>query len=208
MIPGGNEGLAIVARTTASAAGGGFAAVLGGGKFMNGARTAAYGSMFGQLTKIALNEGIKKAFSVAVDVAKKIWTLPNTAIGITLGLAGYPIGQFLNYVGLMSNPPTIKFTDGNLEFTNSIFTFGLGAITLGNAVNYAPGMNLLWHRPHEFQHVPQGEWTGPLYLPLNLIGQAASVLTYPIWQGNTVVHGPANFMEIGPQATPPRPWPW
>jgi len=71
----------------------------------------------------------------------------------------------------------------------------------GFGPDYGLGNNITLAQ-HEVQHTYQGQVTGPLYIPLNLIGGVASSIVDKKW------NGPLNFMETGPQSTPPRATPW
>lgn len=109
-----------------------------------------------------------------------------------------------------------------IQFTNHPLQrlFGGGAITLGNTIAFGglPGDAAPTSVPfvsvpigsHELQHTFQGQVLGPLYLPANIIGGVAGTLGTPFTgpgPGGSPWHGPLNFMERGPLAVPPRPWP-
>jgi hypothetical protein len=126
------------------------------------------------------------------DIIGKIWNIPNDLIGLGVALAGG--GQF---AGFDNN--AIQFVNNSLVST---------AITIGNVINYGADYppsayggddNLIG--PHEMQHTWQSQILGPLYLPLNLIGGIGGSVFNGAW------HGPANFMEAGPQQHPPVPFP-
>jgi len=127
-------------------------------------------------------------WSTTLSVLGKVWNAPNTAIGLTWGFLGVP---FSAKVGCGNNA---------IQFSNHPF-MPFGAITLGNAIIYPSdlGPDLAGH--HERAHTIQGELIGPLYLPLNIIGIGISIIA------DGVYNGPLNFMEIGPNCDPPRPWP-
>ena len=128
------------------------------------------------------------------SILGKLWNLPNSAIGLTWGLVGVPFGA------------KISLGHNAIQFENHPFMLD-GAITLGNVVCYDKDLGPNEPLPegpvglHEEQHTYQGELSGPLYLPLNIIGGVSGLLTGGSW------HAPANFMESGPQSKPPRPWP-
>lgn len=155
-----------------------------------------------------------------------LWNLPNTAMGLVLGGTGHLVSETVQGVGELMGydlpEPELQFKDGNLEFQNNIFMFD-GAMTLGNVIMYGKGEKgddnglsgtgwgglgpddiQLGHtvRSHEQQHVQQGQILGPLYLP-------AILATYGYgYARDREVHGPHSYMEVGPMANPPRPWPW
>lgn len=138
--------------------------------------------------------------SGARDLIGKVWNLPNTVIGVTVGLVGFSVGR------IMGTDPEISIGNNGIQFTNNPLAFA-GAITLGNAIVYGPGFGPDFQLPngtvgdHERQHTYQGQILGPLYLPSNILGISAGLLF------NGDAHGPANWNEVGPQANPPRPWP-
>ena len=70
------------------------------------------------------------------DLAGKVWNLPNTAIGLGYGLAGYAAGQ-LNRLrpGDQPNDPRIQFGNNAVEFVNNPLGGGR-AVTLGNSITY------------------------------------------------------------------------
>jgi hypothetical protein len=95
--------------------------------------------------------------------------------------------------------------------------FMVSAITLGNTISYdglatapgySPGLEAATGGlriyngmvgTHEYQHTIQGQQLGPLYLPSNVLGMAASTL------GGGGTHGRLNWNR-GPQSLPPRVW--
>ena len=138
--------------------------------------------------------------------AGKVWNVPNTAVGVTVGIVGLGISQLPGLPG-----GSVRFRHNAIEFENNPLMFA-GAITLGNTINYkgceskktfGPFAELdngyVWQ--HEMQHTFQGELLGPLYLPANILGAAGGYLS----EGD--YHGIGNFMETGPSAWPPRMWP-
>ena len=96
----------------------------------------------------------------------KIWTLPNTAIGLAIGLLALPFGA---RPGLGNNA---------IEFRR--FPIGpTGALTLGNVTLYRnarPDVPDFWYGAfqdtgrHERAHTRQAETLGPFYLPAYLLG--------------------------------------
>ena len=126
-----------------------------------------------------------------LDAIGKTWNLPNTLIGLALGLLGHAFGGRLSW------------TQGAFEFTGSplIDRFTpCGAITLGNVILY--GSRAYGLAAHERVHLLQGQLTGPAYLPLNALGMTLSLLSYPIVRLRRPrcgpFHGRLNFMEGWP----------
>jgi len=120
-------------------------------------------------------------------------------IGLAYGLANWALGADVNLVR------------GNLEFSNSPLQERFGgpgsAITFGHFIIYASNPETVIDngytlRAHEQQHTVQSTVLGPLYLPMAGASLAAGQYV------NGDPHGPASFMESGPQSSPPRPWPW
>jgi RHS repeat-associated protein len=143
------------------------------------------------------------------DILGKIWNLPNSIIGAVIGGAGYALGNAAYSIGLLDKRPTWSMGNNALQFENNPLMF-FGALTTGNVINYGGGTTPGNTGAHEATHTYQGHVLGPLYLPLNILGQVASVVTYPVpsLRGPSPVHGKANFMEIGPLSNPSRIWPW
>jgi DNA replication protein DnaC len=94
---------------------------------------------------------------------------------------------------------------------------GLALIHQGHRVAYREVHTLLEELAdatldgtRKLQHTLQGQVLGPLYLPANIIGGVTATLGTPFTgpgPGGSPWHGPLNFMERGPMAMPPRPWP-
>ncbi|HUO82673.1 MAG TPA: hypothetical protein VM616_07440 [Gammaproteobacteria bacterium] len=107
---------------------------------------------------------MRRAFRDIVDLAGKVWTLPNTAAGIVVGLAGLLLGT------------RISFGNNAIQFER--FPVGTGALTLGNVVIYgrgtAPGdirrlygsTQRLSLAAHERAHTYQYQALGPFFLPV------------------------------------------
>jgi RHS repeat-associated protein len=184
---------------------GGEAAKLAGGKFEDGFSTAAI-----QYLATAANspQQDRAASSATLGLAGKIWSLPNTVIGLGVGTLGEVVGWIGYVFGWVSVAPGVTFGPNAIVFTNNPLMFR-GAITFGNVEIYGalePGdddpMNPV-HTvlAHETQHTYQAQELGPLYLPLAGISLLSGIL---LDAGNS--HGPAAFMETGPQQDVPRPW--
>lgn len=138
-------------------------------------------------------------------------TIGNLILGVTFGIVGHVIGMPLYWMGILEHKPSINFGNNAIQFHNNPLSF-LGAITLGNAINYGPKTPVEDYGRHELPHTIQAEWLGPLYLPLNVIGQTLSLLSFPFFESlrhpMSPAHGVLNFMESGPLSDPPKPWPW
>ena len=102
---------------------GGTVSELGGGKFANG----AMGSAFEYLFNDALY-GFKTGS--LLDIAGKIWALPNTIVGLIYGGVGYISGL------IMGTNPSITFGHNAIEFVDNPFVMKNAAITLGNTISY------------------------------------------------------------------------
>lgn len=128
---------------------------------------------------------------VALDGVGKAWNLPNTAIGLVAGGLSLPFG---GRVVLGHN--AIEFLDCALmnRFTPR------GAITLGNVILY--GRHAHGLAAHERIHTLQGQFAGPLYLPLHALGMTLSCLSWPFPKLRRPrcgpFHGRLNFMEGWP----------
>jgi len=199
--------------------------LLGGvGDVLSGLGNTALGlGTFGQSGTLGngLNQigyGLGHTVEGAFTTAGYAWNVPNSAIGLLIGLAGLPFGGDLPTIG-----------HNGIQFANNPLMFRNGDITFGNVMNFGapytypngdvdymgpndslPGDASPWtYGEHEEQHTYQGMILGPLYLPAYGIGMVGALL-----QGQTGlgVIGPANFMETGPyypetQQRPPQPWP-
>lgn len=128
---------------------------------------------------------------LVLDLAGKAWNFPNTAIGLAIGGIALPFG---GRVGVAHN--AVEFRDCPLmdRFTP------VGAITIGNVILY--GRRAYHLAPHERVHTLQGQFLGPAYLPLNVIGMTLSLLSWPIARLRRPrcgpFHGRLNFMEGWP----------
>ncbi len=222
-----------LSKTVTSALSGGFAggaaSVASGGNFgdgfIAGAITGgvlsagtqliqnAFGLQYGNSSTLSKDStfgriglGINWMADTLIDLEGKLWTLPNTAIGIAFGGIGYAAGL------VMGTDPSIVVRQNAIQFINNPLSF-MGDITLGNTTSYHPDLGpdsprneggLGVTQDHEEQHTYQAQLLGPLYLPANLIGGIRSMLiapsgTYDSWHYN-------NFMENGPQKYVTKPW--
>jgi hypothetical protein len=89
-----------------------------------------------------------------------VWALPNTLLGLLLGLFAFQGPRVVRGVLLFDGPPR--------GFTRLLHLFHRSAVTFGHVV--------LSNRPvtdrllaHELHHVWQYEALGPLYLPIYLL---------------------------------------
>jgi len=130
-----------------------------------------------------------------MNLPGKLWGLPNTLVGCAALLPALARGARL------------RFANNALEVIGHPWMLAHGAIALGNVILYGRAV-----RPdtplgagvtlgdHERQHTFQSERLGPLYLPLHLWYGLRAIRRDGRW------HGPANRLEAGPLASPPRPW--
>jgi hypothetical protein len=124
-----------------------------------------------------------------LDVAGKIWNLPNTMVGLIIGgvtrIFGGAVGLGHNAIEFRRNPL--------MDFFNP-----RGAITFGNVIIY--GSDAYSTGRHEIIHTYQGEFWGPAYISLHIIGMTLSLASYPIssLHRRDAFHGRLNFMEESP----------
>ena len=191
---------AVASRTIKASVVGGTVSVIGGGKFANGAYTAAFQHLLNAEaanSKSSMGNSLKRIGKFALDLIGKAWSLPNTAIGLAWG-----------GIGLVSEIVLAPFKKWDLKVSfgyNAIQFEGhplmlFGAITLGNTIHYPPssynfGPEVVGF--HEIRHTYQGQILGPLYLPANISGMTSSLLL-----GKGTHNG--NFME---SFGAPAPWP-
>jgi RHS repeat-associated protein len=110
-----------------------------------------------------------KTAKVALDILGKIWTLPNTIIGLILGLVQLPFGA------------SISIEHNAIVFNNAPIAGGSEAWTLGNVIfNRTGTLTRTVSSPyttgtttdvgtHEEGHTYQYEVLGPLFVPIWLI---------------------------------------
>lgn len=187
------------AQTLASAVGGGLGAKLGGGKFRNGALTSAFSYLASNYPEILL------------DLALKVWALPNTALGLVWGGVGHIYGE-IRYALDPSRPqPSISIDNNAIQFINNPFMGS--AMTLGNVIIYGsssgPG-NSNRHFQNtpagykvgneEMYHTQQSEILGLFYFPAHIIGGLSSLFRspHPGLRYNVDPWHRNNFMETGP----------
>jgi len=146
---------------------------------------------------------------VLVDLLGKLWSFPNTLIGLLIGLSGHALSYLGNRIGMYNDRAHITCGNNAIQFHNNALMI-FGALTIGNVICYGCHCAEHSHGEHERQHTIQAQVLGPLYIPLHLIAQLASICTHRLeaYRGPTLVHGRANFLETGPLSDPPRPWPF
>lgn len=136
------------------------------------------------------------------DLAGKLWSAPNTALGLAYGLAGHAVGQ-ANRLRPGDQPdPRIQVGNNAVEFVNNPFG-GVGAITLGNTITYKDdpyNPHDAEYLEHERRHTIQGQQLGPAYLLSNLLGGLNGLVRDRDW------HGRSNWNERGPNSDPPATW--
>jgi len=137
-----------------------------------------------------------------IAVLGMIWASPTTVVGLVLGALGWALGGERprlgnNAIELCGNRLIAPFTS---------------AITIGHVICYASRAPDQRIRDHERQHTYQAQLLGPLYLPLHIALQVIA-FAYSLFDRsrryasvNDRVHSPANILETGPMASPPRPW--
>ena len=114
----------VVGRTTIMGIVGGTASALGGGKFSNGAMSGAFTHMFNA------EGGASSLVSGVKDIAGKLWTLPNTIVGLAYGAVGHLVGLALG------TNPSISIGHNAIQFHNNPFQPTDTAVTLGNTISY------------------------------------------------------------------------
>jgi hypothetical protein len=186
----------------------------------------AAASLGGDVLK--LNKELDKDFGFdLLDVAGKLWTLPNTLLGLAIAAPGHVVQEIAHQIDPTKKDPKVTFGNNGIQFENNAFGIEGAALTLGNTIIYGPETPDMiaektqnghpdepYHGEHEAQHTHQSEVLGPFYLPAWLAGAGYAAATHPV---NSVydVFGPNNPMETGPYGSgphgvgkhPKRPWP-
>lgn len=115
---------------------------------------------------------LSASLDFAGDVIGKIWTLPNTLIGLAYGGLGHVVGL------IQGTNPQLRIANNAIEFINNPLMVDHGAITLGNAIVYGqnsppwdsgayghPNVNIGLHeKAHTLQYQVLGPFYGPVYL--------------------------------------------
>lgn len=120
-----------------------------------------------------LSRTLRSGLWSALNVAGKLWALPNTLAGIAIGALGLPLGV------------RISFGDNAIRFER--YPWGRGVLTLGNCVIYARGNTPqdmargLYGDPrrlsvgrHEEAHTYQYQLLGPFFLPVYVLSGGIS----------------------------------
>jgi hypothetical protein len=120
-------------RTVANFALGGTVSVVGGGKFENGAITAAYASLLagtpveGQQQSKSVGESLVEYGERVLDLGTKLITLPNTAIGLVWGGVGLLFGgdirtiaDYEKYNGIVFRNSPLMSAGGAITITFSL----------------------------------------------------------------------------------------
>lgn len=132
-----------------------------------------------------------RPLAVLISTLGKIWALPNTLLGLVVGLLGFCIAPGVVEIRLGHNA---------VCFYGHPFLRGPArGLTLGNVILFqekrSPDVDSRIGE-HEKQHTLQAEVLGIFYLPLHILFLA--------------ICGPGrkekNPLERGPYSTPPRPW--
>ncbi len=191
------------ARVIAASVVGGTASVLGGGKFANGARNAAFAYLFsGGGVQQQGNSNGGGFLKGALNVIGKVWALPNTLVGLAYGGVGMLFGA----------TPVWDSLAGILRFTNMPEWMMPSAMSFGHVQVFGPGSyknpdgSFALNRfgvpfvTEETLHTRQAEILGPFYLPLHAVGMSSSILTGGGTRNN-------NLLEQGPECGV-GPWPW
>jgi hypothetical protein len=112
--------------------------------------------------------------ALPVRLARALWTLPTNLLGHLAGLL--VSGRFPQRVG---GPAAVGWL---YPIRSELGLDWVGAVTLGHAILYRPGMldgpsrEARLTLAHELAHTRQHDRLGPLYLPLHILSQAASAL--------------------------------
>ena len=134
------------------------------------------------------------ALSVVLDVAKRIWALPNTIIGAAYGGVGMLFGA----------TPVWDANAGILRFINMPKWMMPTAMSFGHVQVFGPGAyqnldgSLALNRfnipivTEETLHTRQAEILGPLYLPAHAVSMGASLISGGGTHNN-------NLLEMGPE---------
>ena len=123
------------------------------------------------------------------NILGKVWALPTTLIGLTLGAL---------YACFAPRRIGIRFAHNAVCFCNCpLWPPQAGGLTLGNVILFR-GCGSPVIAEHEMQHTRQAEVLGIFYIPAHV----ACLLIY----GTSREGMSKNPLERGPYSTPPRPW--
>jgi hypothetical protein len=157
-----------------------------------------------QALSFSASEDASRHHAAVLGVLGKIWNLPNTIIGLIYGGIGHVVSEIGNVLGFWTAEARVRPGNNAIEFTGNIFG-ELGALTLGNTITWGAERNDFWYKEasgHERFHTIQGQFLGPIYIPLHALNMSASLLTAPFpsflrtSQGaSRFFHRQVNFME-------------
>ena len=174
--------------TALGAISGGIGSLAGGGRLESGLSQGALGGLGGGLISGALSSQQFTDWAKSMahpndflsgfgDFAGKLWALPDTAVGLTLGIAGVPFGteihwgnnaiQFENYPWGLKGGGAITLGNVQLYHSSPTDTFGPGIPnqrydSRGKSPEHQINVNV---GLHEEAHTVHSELLGPLYLP-------------------------------------------
>ncbi|QUJ68607.1 hypothetical protein KDD30_05705 [Photobacterium sp. GJ3] len=194
---------------------GGTGSALSGGKFENGAVSGAFSRLFNDeihsdssQESNSDNKKRNRPLNVSVDYIGKIWSLPNTIIGLIYGGLGHLIGEVGQFFGLYTAEPSISFDNNAIQFENNPLM--LSAMTLGNVIVYGNSTemqptSLRYNGAHtlgfeEMQHTYQAQILGPFYFPAHIVSGLSGLINNGNW------HGGSAFLERGPHRRRPTAW--
>ena len=105
------------------------------------------------------------SFDILLHILKRVWTSPNTAIGMMLGMTGLLFGGKMQI-----KRGCIEFYGGLVQWLLQRAPTGSGALamTLGHTIIGQTEDALAITRDHEHVHVKQYERWGPLFIPAYL----------------------------------------
>ncbi len=147
-----------------------------------------------------MKQANRNMLDAVADLIGEVWNGEHSGLALVYGGVGWVAGE------IAGTDPLIRFGNNAIEFLRN--PLNVSAITLGNTINYGPfdpndpSPESPFHTvgQHELQHTYQGQTLGPFFLP----SAALSLGLGSVVNGNS--HGPASFMERGPQSDPPHPW--
>lgn len=185
-VTGSSIGTKVFQGALAGGIAGGLSSSAMGGSFSSGFAGGAItgGISAGLLTKYGVSDdpGLKsmsrarysfeKLDDFAGQALGKIWSLPNTLVGLAYGGIGHVAGL------MMGTNPQISFGNNAIQFVNNPFIRANEALTLGNVIMYGrnsppseygaygdPTVNVGLHeRAHTYQAQVLGPLFGPVYM--------------------------------------------
>lgn len=191
---------AIAGGISSSVMGGSFWSGFVGGAITGGIAAGvvsklSYDPDAGMESKSKFRAGLETTNEAIAQTLGKIWNLPNTVVGLIIGVAGMPFGA------------KIKFGDNAIEFLNYPWGPG-GALTLGNVIlfkGYVPDSSAPRYDytadvrvgTHERAHTYQGQVLGVLFGPAYLLAGGAFTASSPF------ENSADNFADLSGSW-----WPW